>query len=123
VFIMTPASTDETDDAIVWFNPKNNNGGKVGRSAWLRRPSGFAPLQDFDWEQFDEQSGKRRRIVTEQDIREALGGCSLDKAGAVQRLRGVTQLGQRACEKALAANGKFAGMLSFDNGSIGVANE
>ncbi len=87
------------------------------------RPSGFSPASDFDWEQFDEQGGKRRRIVTEQDIREALGGCSLDKAGAVQRLRGVTQLGQRACEKALAANGKFAGMLSFDNGSIGVANE
>jgi len=123
VFIMTPASTDETDDAIVWFNPKNNNGEKVGRSAWLRRPSGFASLSDFDWEQFDEHSGKTRRIITEQDIREALSGYSLDKAGAVQRLRSVTQLGQRACEKALAANGKFACMLSFDNGSIGVANE
>jgi hypothetical protein len=123
VFIMTPASADETDDAVVWFNPKNNNGEKVARSAWRRTLGGFSPLSDFDWEQFDEQNGKARRTVTEQDIREALSGQGLGKASAVQRLQDVTKLGRRACEKAMAADGKFAGMLRMNNGTITLANE
>jgi hypothetical protein len=123
VFIMTPASTDETDEAVVWFNPKNNNGEKVGRSAWRRTPAGFTVLPDFDWEQFDEQGGTKRRIVTEQHIREALSGSGLNKASAVRRLQEVTKLGKRACEKALSVDGKFRSILTMSNGAVTLANE
>jgi hypothetical protein len=53
VFIMDPASNDETDDRVVWSCPKNNNGKLGERSAWYRTNGLFKPCSDFDWDTYD----------------------------------------------------------------------
>ena len=123
VFIVTPGAFDETDNSVVWFNPKNNDGEKIGRTAWERSPSGFKPIQDFDWATFDGGDDKRR-IIEANDIRQAFNGEELIHSVAVKALEAVTGLGRRACEKALNPKGKFASILSTDpQGFIAVANE
>ena len=62
IFIMTRGSQDETDDSVVFFNPKNSNGANAPRSAWHRKLSGFSPATDFDWNEFDKPPDERKTI-------------------------------------------------------------
>ena len=112
VFIMVRASEDETSDRIVWFNPKNNNGQLVARTAWHRTGAGFVPAGEFDWEEFDNPAGDRVMITLE-DIHLVFDGSNCmeltDAADALARLLGITK---RAAYNALGEKGKFAAHLA-----------
>ncbi|MCX6968433.1 MAG: AAA family ATPase [Verrucomicrobia bacterium] len=121
VFIMTRGKAlQEADDSVAWFNPKNNNGPCVCRSAWRRGPDGFTSLPDFDWTIFD-GDGEKRRVIEFTDIEEALGDENVKKSEAVKRLVKITGLGERACQKAIAEDGKFADQLKHENGCVSIA--
>ena len=121
VFIMTRGKAlQEADDSVAWFNPKNNNGPCVTRSAWRRGPDGFACLPDFDWAAFD-GDGDKRRVIEFADIEEELGDEQVKKTEAVKRLMVITKLGERACQKALADDGKFTEQLNQENGCVSIA--
>lgn len=118
IFIMTRGNAlDESDDSVCWFNPKNSNGPCVSRSAWRRGPEGFTALPDFDWSAFEGDSAGRR-VVEFSDIEEALGNERLKRPEAVKQLMKATGLGERACQKALAEDGKFADLLEFKRGFV-----
>jgi xanthine/CO dehydrogenase XdhC/CoxF family maturation factor len=53
VFIMQSATDDVRDDRVVWTCCKNNDGELGKRSAWTRRNGLFDPVDDFDWDGFD----------------------------------------------------------------------
>ena len=119
IFVMVPGTTEETDNFVVLFNPKNSNGRCAGRTAWERNPAGFYPLPDFDWKAFDSGSGGRK-VIRLEHIREALGGALLKHSDAVKRLMSVSGFGERACQKALSDSGQFAGKLRFEDDCVGV---
>jgi replicative DNA helicase len=121
VFIMTRGKAlQEADDSVAWFNPKNNNGPCVSRSAWRRGPDGFTHLPDFDWTEFD-GDGEKRRVIELADIEEALGEDRIKKSEAVKRLVASTGLGERACQKALSEAGTFASNLKHDGAFVTLA--
>ena len=114
IFVMVRGTSDETDNSIVWFNPKNSNGPCAARSAWERGPGGFIHLPDFDWKAFD--GGQGGRIVMQvEHLREALGSDKWLRSEAVKRLERVTGFGEKACQNALKQNGKFSKYLFFED--------
>lgn len=119
VFIIVRGSLDETDNSIVLFNPKNNNGPKAPRTAWECQPGGFEALPEFDWKSFDE-GGTERKTLSGDHIREALGGDMRKRSEAVKRLMKVSECGDRACQKALKEGGIFTQLLRFDGDCVGV---
>jgi hypothetical protein len=115
---MVPGTDDETDDSIVWFNPKNNNGQKVGRSAWRRTDRGFIPATDFDWREFDKPPDERK-IVSLDHIREVFNGSqSLELKEAAHRLATITGIVERSAYNALGPNGRFLANLKRDGGRL-----
>ena len=119
ILVMVPGTTEETDNSVVLFNPKNSNGPCAGRTAWERNPSGFCPLPDFDWKAFDNGSSGRK-VIRLEHIREALNGDLSKHSEAVKRLMSVSGCGERACQKALSDSGQFAGRLRFEDDSVGI---
>ena len=118
IFVMVPGADDETDDSIVWFNPKNNNGQKAGRSAWRRADRGFIAAADFDWREFDKPPDERK-IVTLDHIREAFDGSeSLELKEAAHKLATITGIVERSAYNALGLNGRFSEYLKRDNGRL-----
>jgi len=113
VFIMLRGSTGEADKAVVWCNPKNNNGPKAERTAWEMDPSGFKQIRDFDWGVFEGADGNRK-IIRLEHIQEALDGASWERQAAVKRLQETSKCGERACQKALSEKSPFAPQLEFD---------
>jgi hypothetical protein len=69
---MTRGSQDETDDSLVFFDPKNSNGENAPRSAWHRKLSGFTQATDFDWKEFDKPPEERKTIKLDH-LREVFG--------------------------------------------------
>lgn len=119
IFLMLRGTNIETDDSVVWMNPKNSNGPCAQRSAWERSPAGFVYLRDFDWKEFD--GGKGGRLVMQIEyIREALGSDKWARSEAVKRLERVSGLGEKACQNALKPNGKFAAHLVFEDQWVGI---
>jgi hypothetical protein len=112
IFIMVRGGNDETDNSIVWFNPKNSNGPAAPRTAWEREPKGFTFLNDFDWKTFEGGEGGRK-VIRLEHIQDALGKDSWDRAAAVERLEKESACGKRACQKALAEKSQFASHLEF----------
>lgn len=41
IFVMVRGNSDEADDSVVWFNPKNSNGPCCERTAWERGRKGL----------------------------------------------------------------------------------
>ena len=120
IFILIKANPlDETDNTVVVFNPKNNNGEKAERSAWVCNPAGYEPLPDFNWDAFDGSNSSRKTIEFD-DIEESLGEGLTERSLAITALIEMTGLGRRACEKALAENGRFANRLYFEGNQIGI---
>ena len=120
IFVLVKANPlDETDNTVVVFNVKNNNGEKAERSAWVCNPAGYEPLPDFNWEDFDGASSSRKTIEFD-DIEEILGEGMTERSVAIKALMEMTELGRRACEKALAENGRFANRLYFEGDEIGI---
>lgn len=58
VFILDNASDDETDDNVILYCPKNNNGRNGKRSAWLRTEGLYQPVDKFDWDEYDARDGE-----------------------------------------------------------------
>jgi AAA domain len=115
IFVMTRGSQDETDDSVVFFNPKNSNGANVPRSAWHRKLSGFVPATDFDWEKFD-RPPEERRTITLEHLSGIFGGGSrqLELSEAAHALATVTGVRDTSAYRALHPDGKFAKYLSKD---------
>lgn len=119
VFIMVRGTADETDNSVVWFNPKNSNGPSAARSAWERSPAGFSALPDFDWEKFA-SGGGGREVMSLELIEEALGADLWLRTEAVKRLAEHTGFGPKACQNALNPKGKFAAHLHFEEKWVGL---
>ena len=118
IFIMVRGAVDETDDSVVWFNPKNSNGRCSPRTAWERSLVGFTPLSDFDWSAFESGEGGRK-VIRLEHIQNVLGKDSWQRSSAVKRLMAESCCGERACQKALSGSGTFAKNLRFDGDHIG----
>jgi hypothetical protein len=115
IFIMTRGSQDETDDSVVFFNPKNSNGANAPRSAWHRKLSGFSPATDFDWNEFDKPPDERK-IITLEHLNKVFGGGSkrLDLSDAAHDLATVADVVDTSAYRALKLDGKFAQYLSLE---------
>jgi hypothetical protein len=120
IWVMVRGGLDETDNSVVWFNPKNSNGPCSPRGAWERGPEGFSAVEDFDWRTFENGEGGRK-VIRLEHIQEALGGDLWKRSEAVKKLMTVSSCGERACQKALNESGAFAGELRFDGEFVGVA--
>jgi hypothetical protein len=112
VFIMVPGTEDETNDTVLWFNPKNNNGEHAIRSAWHRTDAGFVSADDFDWDEFEAPPEKRKRVTLEH-LREIFdsGEKQLSLADAKGALAALAQISEGAAYNALNAKGRFASHL------------
>lgn len=117
VFIMVRGADDETDDSVILYNPKNSNGPCAAPTAWGRTLAGFISIPDFDWETLEGED--QRKIIRLEHIKNALGEEKWRHDEAVKRLRAQSNCGERACQKALNKNGKFATNLLFEKGYIG----
>jgi hypothetical protein len=119
IFIMTRGSEDETDNSVVWFNPKNNNGENMPRSAWHRKLSGFTPADDFDWREFDKPPDERK-IVTLDHVREVFGNGTkqLELKDAAHALATLVGISGNAAYNALKVDGKFASNISRDGRTL-----
>jgi hypothetical protein len=119
IFVMTRGSNDETDDSVVFFNPKNSNGQNAPRSAWHRALAGFTPAKDFDWKEFDKPPDERR-IITLDHIREVFGDGEkrLELKEAAHDLATLVKVTDSAAYNALKLDGKFSANLSRSNGML-----
>lgn len=119
IFVMTRGSQDETDDSVVFFNPKNSNGENAPRSAWHRKLNGFTPAMDFDWKEFDKPPDERK-IITLDHIREVFGDGEkrLELKEAAHDLATLAKVTDSAAYNALKADGKFSANISRNNGIL-----
>jgi len=106
VFIMVRGSDEETGDSVVWFNPKNNNGPLLPRSAWHRLESGFTPDPDFDWTGFDQPPDKRARVELNH-LEKVFGSGPLELKDAAHALASLTGINDRSAYNALSPTGRF----------------
>jgi hypothetical protein len=113
IFVMTRGSEDETDNSVVFFNPKNSNGQNAARSAWIRALNGFTPATDFDWEEFD-RPPEERKIITLNQISKVFDGGEklLYLNDAAHDLATLAQVRDTSAYRALKLDGKFAEYLS-----------
>jgi hypothetical protein len=113
IFIMTRGSEDETDDSVIFFNPKNSNGQNARRSAWHRNLNGFIPATDFDWTEFDKPPDQRRVITLDQISKVFDGGKKLlYLSDAAHDLATLANVRDTSAYRALKLDGKFAECLS-----------
>jgi hypothetical protein len=118
IFVMVPGSVDEKDDTVVLYNPKNNNGQKIGPSAWHRKGSGFVVANDFDWRGF-KKAPRDRRIVSLEDIEEVfVDGEPLELKEAAHRLATITGMVERSAYNALAPDGKWSKCIKREQGRL-----
>ena len=100
VFVLESASTETTDDRLVFTCCKNNDGEEGQRTAWYRRNGLFAPCSDFDWEEFDKAEQPAGQITSEQ-VREAVGVGGVSRSDAAKELEENTGKSRATCFKAL----------------------
>jgi hypothetical protein len=119
IFIMTRGTQDETDDSVVFFNPKNSNGENAPRSAWHRKLSGFTQATDFDWKEFDKPP-EERKVITLDHIREVFGDGKkrLELKEAAHDLATRAEVTDSAAYNALKEDGKFSANISRSNGML-----
>jgi AAA domain len=107
IFIMVRGCEDETDDSVVWLNPKNSNGEHAARSAWHRTLEGFTPAADFDWNDFEKPPAERKTVTIEH-LAEVFDGGKLELKEAAHRLATLVTINGTSAYRALAADGKFS---------------
>jgi hypothetical protein len=119
IFVMIPGSEEETDDSVVFFNPKNSNGPNASRSAWHRGATGFTPNADFDWREFDKPPDKRV-IIRLEHLAEVFDGgkLELELKDAAHALASLTGVNERSAYNALAPDGRFGKHLSRKGGKV-----
>jgi hypothetical protein len=118
VFVMQAASDDTSDNRIVWTCCKNNDGELGSRSAWQRRNGLFAPVSDFDWDEFDAPEKDRREVITEADMQTIFENGALTKAEAAKKLKSNTGASKSTCYNALDSDGRFSEHLSYSGGKL-----
>jgi hypothetical protein len=119
VFVLQSASDEPTEDRVVWTCCKNNDGELGQRTAWKRRNGLFAPVEDFDWTEFDRPANDRP-TVTKADVAEVFQHSKrrMRKAEAVADLQGRTGAGKSACYNALKTDGRFRQHLTEIDGLL-----
>jgi hypothetical protein len=119
VFIMVRATADETDDRVVWFNPKNNNGEHAPRTAWRRGAAGFEQVGDFDWEEFENPQTDKNTVKLG-DLRELFenGAKAMELADAVKQLSLIAGVTEGHAYKELGGKGKFAAHIRKEGKSL-----
>ncbi len=114
MFIIQPA-TDETDDGRIVFTVAKNNNGQLGkRSVWGRRNGLFAPVEDFNWDDFDSGGKSPKKEVTEAHIREVfeVGNARMFLKNAAEKLQEVAGVGRTVAYEALKVEGgEFSHLL------------
>jgi hypothetical protein len=124
VFIIQPASDDPTDKRIVFTNCKNNDGQLAERSAWERRNGLFAPVENFNWNDFDGGGKPEKKGVTEEHIREVFdnGNVRMKLGAAQKKLQEVADVGRTTAYNALKTEGgEFSRLLcEREDGTIGL---
>lgn len=110
VFILEPASPDPDDNQVVWTCAKNNDGIEGPSSAWHRRNGLFTPAERFNFEEFYSGGSGGRVTITEEAIREAVGG-GVTRKVAKDRLMEATGCGDSAAYAALTTAGRFGDLL------------
>ena len=115
VFVMVRATEEETDDRVVFCNPKNNDGSLITRTAWRRTSTGYHPLEEFDWEEFENASSKgERKTITLAHLREVFedGGKTLELTDAATALAELSGVSEHSVYNAIAEKGRFATHLA-----------
>lgn len=107
VFVMVRGSEEESDDSVVWCNPKNNNGSLVVPSAWFRRDGHFEHFADFDWQEFEKPQEKRKSVSLE-DLEKVFANGDLELRDAASALADLVGISSGAAYNALAEHGRFA---------------
>lgn len=113
MLVLQPATDDTTDNRLVMTLAKNNDGELGDRTAWERTESGFLPVLDFDWDEY-ENAGKRERgrSITSEHIIRAFGDDSeLKISEAPARLQPLANVGRSAAYEALKVPGPFSDVL------------
>lgn len=122
---MQPASDDVEDARVVVTCAKNNDGPLGRRTVWERRDGAlFVPVPNFDFETFDNGTGKRESKVTEAHIKDLFdnGHRWLARTQAAERLQEIAGVGRSAAYEALKLNGRFADWLTKrKDGLIGLS--
>ena len=127
--ILQPAS-DDVEDCRVVVTPAKNNDGELGqRTAWERRDGGFYPVEEFNWEEYDQgtTSKPKEAKVKVEHLRELFedGKTWLKTADAVRQLQEIAKVGRTAAYEALRViGGRNSSYLHFrDDGCIGFKAE
>ena len=120
VFVMQAASDNTEDKRVVWTCCKNNDGELGPRSAWERANGLFAPVPDFDWDEFDNPNRDERVTITETHMATVFdrGAKEFTKPEARDALMELTGAGRSAAYAALDTNGRFASRLSESHGVL-----
>jgi hypothetical protein len=116
-YVIQAASENPEDSRIVFTCCKNSDGPMGAPSAWERRNGVFAPVSDFDWDEFNGKSGKEgeRVRVSEDDMAKVLPpGSRKARHLVVSQLRENTGCGQTAAYSAVALDGRFKGRITQD---------
>jgi hypothetical protein len=118
-FVMQAATTDTTDNRVIWNCCKNNDGEKGARTAWRRADGVFTSCPDFDWEEFDKGPEQKNSAVTREHLDTIFaGGKRLLLKEAVQALIAEAPCASSTAYKALEADGKFEKYLRHSDGLI-----
>ena len=120
VFVMQAASDDTEDNRIIWTCCKNNDGELGARSAWGRRNGLFAPVPEFEWDNFDNQHKDDRVTISADDLAEVFGNGEkeMTRADAAKALQALTGAGRTACYDALKSDGRFTKHLHLIKGLL-----
>ncbi len=111
IFVMVRGSEEETDDSVIWCNPKNSNGPLAPRSAWHRHQGRFLLYADFDWSEFDKPPDKRVIVRVEQ-LAEVFKDGDLELKDAAHALATLAGINERSAYNTLKPDGKFKAHLS-----------
>jgi len=120
VLTLQAASDDEADPHTVLTVAKCNDGVMPPRSAWRRTDGGFfTSADDFNWENFDGQSGPMAKILEEHILMLFdFGEKTMTQAVGAKKLQEMTGTGRSAAYAALDyQKGRFANLIEPDLGS------
>jgi len=110
VFIIQPASEEPEDCRVVFTCCKNNDGQMGSPSAWERGNGLFAPVENFDWDEFRSgSSDSTRKTLSEANVAAVFrGNAQIPKKQAIALLKEQTGCKQSTAYLALSKNGRFA---------------
>jgi len=82
------------------------------RSAWNRANGAFEPVENFDWNDFDNPGDPDRRKVTEEMVQQAFDGeKELKPAAVAKKLKTIFKVGESTSYRAIGEDGYLRSML------------